>query len=257
MQVAARWPTLGASEVHLWSCELEAHGAAASDCLALLDAAELARWKRLRFEAGKHQLLYSHALLRTVIGGYLRIAPADLRFGRGDRGKPFLVGSHDLSFNLTHAGNQALLAVSAGDLELGVDIERHHQGRRLDSLARRHFAPAEVAGLAALPESARLAGFYDYWTLKEAYVKARGQGLALPLDGFWFLYGRTPGLAARPEVDPDPARWNFWSYREPAGYSAAVAIGGVVHEPPRHFSMESLCQWQERPWHARPFLPGA
>jgi 4'-phosphopantetheinyl transferase len=251
------WPRPGAGEVHLWSCELSVPDDAEPGYLALLDPVEIARWQRQRFQAGKRQLLCSHAMMRTVLGGCLGCAPAQLRFGRSERGKPFLEPPGGLSFNLAHAGDHALLAVTAGDAELGVDLERHRPGRRFDALARRHFAPGEVARLASLAAPARLGGFYDCWTLKEAYVKARGLGLALPLDGFWFMPGQGQGFGARADVDPQPAGWRFWSYREPEGYSAAVALrAGPVTAVPRHFRIVPLGHWQERPWSPRATLAG-
>jgi 4'-phosphopantetheinyl transferase len=250
------WPALCPGEVHLWHCDLEAC-AAPDGCQreyeALLDANERARVLRLRFAADRAQLIASHALLRSVLGVYMQCAPATLRLEREERGKPFLaVGESPPSFNLSHAGTHAVLAVTACAAEIGVDTERHRSGRRFEALARRHFASVEVAQFAALPEAGRLACFYDLWTLKEAYVKARGMGLALPLDGFWFLPGSDDGrleFAARTDVDVAPARWSFWSYREPAGYSIALALrADAAHSTPLHFDVVPLQRWQRRAW---------
>lgn len=248
----ARWPILRPGEVHLWYCDIEASGDADEAYLALLDRAEHSRLERLRFAADRQQFLRSHALLRSVLARYLRCRADELKFARGDRGKPFLEAPGSaaaLSFNLSHAGSRAVLVVVGGGAAVGVDIERHRPGRRFDALARRHFAGTEVLRLEAMQQSERVASFYDTWTLKEAYVKAHGQGLLLPLDGFWFSPGERAGelrFEARTDVEPDPRAWSFWSWREPAGYSVALALRDAGRRfGALHFDARPLREWRQ------------
>lgn len=204
----------------------------------MLDPVELARLDRLRFASDRHLFLVSHALLRCVLGRTLGCEPESLEFERGVHGKPQLSyqcpASAPLAFNLSHSGGQAVVAVHAGAAAIGVDIESHRPGRRFDALAQRYFSAAEVVALRALPYEARRERFYDLWTLKEAYLKARGTGLQLPLGDFGFSFqGNTVLFSAKPELDQAPWHWRFWCARLAGDFSLSVALesGPVVCAP--------------------------
>jgi 4'-phosphopantetheinyl transferase len=204
----------------------------------LLDPVELARLERFRFASDRHLFLVSHALLRCVLGRSLDREPASLVFERGVHGKPLLSdpapSSVPLSFNLSHSGGQAVVAVRAGAAAIGVDIESHRPGRRFAALAERYFSSEEVRALSAVHAEARSERFYDLWTLKEAYLKARGTGLQLPLGDFGFSFqGDTVLFSAKAGLDPAPWRWRFWCARLAGTFSVSVALesGPVVCEP--------------------------
>ena len=204
----------------------------------MLDPIELARLDRLRFSSDRHLFLVSHALLRCVLGRTLGREPESLEFERGVQGKPQLSdqdpASAPLAFNLSHSGVLAVVAVHAGAAAIGVDIESHRPERRFDALAQRYFSAAEVVALRALPDEARSGRFYDLWTLKEAYLKARGTGLQLPLGDFGFSFqGDTLLFSAKPELDQAPWRWRFWCARLAGNFSLSVALesGPVVCAP--------------------------
>lgn len=125
-------------------------------------------------------------MLRRLLGAELQRAPEALVFEAGTHGKPRLAGADagsGLEFNLSHSGDHAMLGC-AWRRELGVDIEQWRQMRDEAALVRRFFSPAEQAAYAALPAGRRSRGFFQCWTRKEAYVKAVGRGLGLPLDSF-------------------------------------------------------------------------
>lgn len=239
-------PALVAGAVHVWLCDVDALSdqRLLDSCRALLDADETLRLQRFAFDTHRHRFLVSHALLRTVLSLYGGGAPAQWRFERGVHGKPRLVAAQRGSapmFNLSHSGSLAALALSRDTEALGIDIEFHRPGRSFLALARRNFAPAEYAGLPELPPEDLVPEFYDLWTLKEAFVKARGDGLTQSLADFWFTFDRPSGhvaFDARAALEPEPARWRFWSYRLAGPYSAAVALRGTGTEPhlePRWF----------------------
>ena len=221
--------------VDLWLCDLGAtiDDATRSCYLALLDPEERSRWQRLRASHHRDRFLSSHALLRSVLAGYLGREPGALRFVHGKYGKPSLEpdagASAALSFNLSHSGGRALLAVCRDGGALGVDVERWRADRRFAALARRNFAPEEQQALDAMSGSELERAFYRIWTLKEAYVKARAAGLSMPLQGFLFRFGAggALSLAVRPGADARPGRWACAGFELPGGYSAAV-----VHECP-------------------------
>ena len=181
---------LSHDEVHLWYVLTDAVTDAAllEQFRASLCNDERQRWRRFSFEEGKKQFLVSHGFLRAVLSRYAAVPPSAWRFVRSAFGRPEVklppnaaVG-RSLCFNLTHTCGLAACAV-AWDREVGVDAEDwRRQGRDVgDELIHRCLSPAELACFRTLPSDARQGGFFDYWTLKEAYLKARGLGLSLPV----------------------------------------------------------------------------
>lgn len=237
-QGAARRPR---AEVLVFDTALRRDPAELAAWAGWLDDEERVRLSRLRFESDRHVFLVSHAQLRDTLGRALGVPPRELRFVKGEHGKPALdpswLGAREApAFNLSHSGSFGALALGHGTGAIGVDIEQHRPGRRFGALARRNFAPAEVRDLEALPEDARSLRFYDVWTLKEAYLKARGTGLQLPLAGFRFRFdGEALGFSARGSVDPRPQRWGFWCWRLAEGFGLSLAAetgGGATIDGP-------------------------
>lgn len=216
-----------ASEAHLWFCDISRLPADRARAVSVLDDDERERMERFVFERDRDRFLASHVFLRTVLARYVRATPLQLRFVKAQHGKPSLL-THGAdaapAFNLSHSGDRALLAVVPGASEVGVDIEHHRPGRRLEALARKNFAQPEIERLLTAPAVTRDALFYRVWTLKEAYVKARATGLSLRLDGFWFGFGDDGSLTidARPDIDALPRRWHCVSWNPEGGYSAAL-----------------------------------
>jgi 4'-phosphopantetheinyl transferase len=180
----------------------------------LLSPDEHERMARLVFERDRRRFLLTRALVRTMLSRYANVAPADWSFIANVHGRPEIVdrprGVPDLRFNLSHTDGLIACAVTIGR-EVGVDVE--HIGRRLThDVAGRFFAPREVNDLHALPADEQDKVFFDYWTLKEAYIKARGFGLALPLGDFAFTLSPSspPAITFEPSLDDDPATWQFF-----------------------------------------------
>lgn len=216
----------------LWLCDTSAVSdpVLLAQYRALLDSRERDRLERLRFAADRHVFLVSHALLRTTLAELTGMAPEALRLGRGPHGKPFLADAagHEIpgfAFNLSHSGTHAVVICSKGAKALGVDLEFHRPGRPFTRLAKRYFSANEAHTLERLPESDRIAPFYDIWTLKEAYIKALGTGLRTPLGDFAFTF-QPQGLRfdAEPGLESDPGRWRFWCARLAGGFSLSLAM---------------------------------
>jgi 4'-phosphopantetheinyl transferase len=178
----AGWPVLGPAEVHVWQMSLQRSPDELESLHALLDADERARVARCRLEADRREMLAARGLLRWVLGGYLGQEPATLRIRRGAGGKPSLVEPR-VHFNLSHTRGLALLAVTV-DGAVGVDVERVRALADLQEVARHFFSDAERRMLASRSPAEAELGFFRCWTRKEAYVKARGDGLAIPLAAF-------------------------------------------------------------------------
>lgn len=180
---------------------------------ALLTSDERERMARFVFERDRRAFLLTRALVRTMLSRYAAVAPADWRFIANVHGRPEILdrpdGVPDLRFNISHTQGLIACAVTIGR-EVGVDVELVTRHLTHD-VAGRHFAPGEVSDLHRLPEEEQARVFFDYWTLKEAYIKARGFGLALPLGDFAFKLNPPdpPAITFEPSLNDDPATWQF------------------------------------------------
>jgi 4'-phosphopantetheinyl transferase len=171
--------------------------------------------------------------VRVLLAGYVGIPAASLTFRIGPHGKPALDGSAacaGLEFNLSHSGDLALCAVTRARA-VGVDVEAIRPDFATSEVARRFFAPAEVAALEALPPGERVAGFFACWTRKEAYIKARGTGIALGLDRFEVSLapGRPAALLATRDEPAAALRWRLVALAPGEGYAGALVTDGPAH----------------------------
>jgi len=201
--------------------------------LALLSAEERAKADRFAFADDRDGFVAAHALLRATLSDYFARPPQDWTFVTGAWGKPRVDacdGSARLCFNLSHTRGHVAVAVAL-DREVGVDVERVSPSRADEEVARQLFAPAEFADFQEEPEAGRAEAFFDYWTLKEAYIKAVGRGVALPLKDFAFT--RDPlRISFAPTLEDTPSRWLFRRFRpEPDVAMALAARRGPGAEP--------------------------
>jgi 4'-phosphopantetheinyl transferase len=221
--------TLRHDEVHLWVVEPErvTDPRLLKAYLALLDEREQERRQRFRFEKHQHQFLVSHALVRVTLSRYAQVPPQTWRFSTNTYGRPALTGEAlpGLRFNLSHTDGMAVCAVAL-DTDVGADVEYSGRQGQTVELADSFFAPSEVAALRALPPERQRERFFEYWTLKESYIKARGMGLSLPLDQFAFHLepGQPPRISFDPRLVDEPASWRFVQLQLSQGHPAAVAV---------------------------------
>ena len=212
-------------EVVVHALDIAGCDAGEVDALAdLLNDDERARAARFAFEADRRAYVAAHALLRFRLSRLIDGAPQDWRFATTAQGKPNLVEApRDLRFSLTHARDRVAVAICEG-IDIGVDVEPGNRRAESLKLAERFFAQEEAAFLRALEGEARREAFFAIWTLKEAVVKATGQGLAGGLDGF--VISLEPlGITLR---DPaPPADWRLAHWRLGAHH---VALAGRCAE---------------------------
>ena len=187
---------------------------------AMLDDAERAAGRQFRFERDRRRFVVRRGWLRALLAERLDMAPREIRFSRNRFGKPSLP-QRELAFNLSHSAGKALCAV-AGDRELGCDLEWRDPSLASPDLAERFFSPAERHCLAALPGDQWLAAFFNCWTRKEAYIKARGMGLSYPLDRF--DVSLAPGEPAR--LMRGCTGWSVEAFEPASGFTAAVVAAG-------------------------------
>ena len=192
--------------------------------LALLSPEERAKADRFMFPHDRDCSVAAHALVRATLADFFNRAPQDWVFVTNAWGKPRINASDAsarLCFNLSHTRGWVAVAVAL-DREVGVDVEGVAPDRADEEVARQLFAPAEFAAFQEEPQGARAAVFFDFWTLKEAYIKAVGLGVALPLRDFAFT--RDPlRISFAPTLDDSPSRWMFRRFRPAPGVAMALA----------------------------------
>lgn len=180
--------------------------------LALLNNEERQQLQRFIPLTKRHEFLVTRVLVRSVLGSALGMAPQALTFVRNEWGRPALAPESmptPLHFNVSHTEGLIVCLVSS-EHEVGVDTEQLSRAPTLLSLAARVFAPDELRELSALPEKEQAQRAVLLWTLKESYIKARGMGLALPLDAFSFHFkGDLIHLKISPEFNDGKANWVF------------------------------------------------
>ncbi len=222
--------TLPAEEVHLWRVDLASVAKAEKRWDDILSADERARATRFHFSRDRQYFTATRALLRTILGGYLDSDPKALRFQYSEKEKPSLTApqsGNPVEFNVSHSGDVALLAFARGR-DIGVDVERLRENFDHKAIAHRFFSEQEQRQLAALAPADRYRGFFRCWTRKEAYIKARGTGLSLPLRQF--DVSLKPGdLNALLATRPDSGEASQWVLRDVSageGYVGAVCVQG-------------------------------
>jgi 4'-phosphopantetheinyl transferase len=222
--------TLSRAEVHVWRADLDPAASRFERLQHTLSADELQRAARFHFPQDRRRFTVARGVLRDILGRYLGRPSSELGFRYSAYGKPALTDGFDaagLRFNISHSHEMALFAVTC-DREVGVDIE--YLGREIhgEEIAEHFFSVHERADLRALPAELKHQAFFNCWTRKEAYIKAHGEGLSLPLDRF--DVSLTPGepaalLATR--TDPQEVlRWSLQALTPGPGYAAALAVEG-------------------------------
>jgi 4'-phosphopantetheinyl transferase len=216
------------NEVDVWFTPLGRDVQSLNAALQVLAPDEVDRAERFRLGKDRDQYVLARGILRNILSRYLHIPPAQLRFEYNECGKPALrrdCGGCSLTFNLSHVPGAAVFAVSSGR-KVGVDLELVREGIEYEQIAERFFSPYEVGALRPLPTEAKLRAFFACWTRKEAYIKAKGNGLSLDLKSFDVAFA--PGEAAsllRVANDPLEAdRWSLMNLDVPAGYVAALVV---------------------------------
>lgn len=223
---------LAAGAIHCWHFDLDApiyHGV---ELTRLLSDDEIDRGMRIGHPTSRKRFLTSKAFLRHILGHYLGIEPRSITLTKGPHGKPRLAGSDGLSglvFNATDTGGRGALALAC-DGHLGIDLQAWRPLRDSAALLRRCWADSERAYWSQLEAPLRTAALFRSWTLKEAFCKAVGRGLALgPHRCVFDCDGPRPKLTACPPEWADCGNWDFIELSLPPGTSGAIALNRPIH----------------------------
>jgi 4'-phosphopantetheinyl transferase len=235
----------GSGEVHVWPVWLDRADWRDSLDAGRLSSDELDRARRYPFEREQRRFAVCRATLRVILAAYLGRPPCELRFGYGPHGKPHLEPGHAagaVRFNVSHSHELALVAVSR-EQELGIDVERLRPLPELDDIAALAFGAAGREALGRVAPSARLSAFYRHWTLTEAYLKARGSGLAggTEVVDVTSLWDRPDGLVELSDRGAG-GRWAGRALDPAPGYVAALVVEG-----PGRASVREMSAWPMTP----------
>lgn len=213
--------------VHLWHVNDEeiTNNELIASYTSYLSKDELEQHNRFHFEGRRHQYLITRMLVRYVMSLYSDIAAEDFIFAKNDYGKPFVKNQNiRIDYNLSHTKKMIVLAVTV-DADIGVDVE--YLDRKTDclKLAKSMFSKSEYTQLCELPSEKKKEHFFDIWTLKESYIKARGMGLSIPLGDISYSLddtGITVFFESSREDDPDS--WKFWNIQVNSEHKISLAI---------------------------------
>lgn len=224
-------PVQSRSEVHVWRTSLDRSPDDVETFRRLLSSDELHRAERLVFPEHRRRFIAARGSLRAILARYLAIAPAAIRFEYGPHGKPQLDTSHALAhplhFNLAHSAELALFAVT-GVGAIGIDVEQIRPDYPSAQIAKRYFSIVEIEALGRLAPQKYAEAFFRCWTRKEAFIKATGQGLSLPLDQFdvTLAPGETASLLRTAWDHDEAAHWSLRELEAGKGFAASLAVRG-------------------------------
>ena len=213
-------------ELHVWHINLDVNRDKVEQASALLDDQERSRAFKYSTPLLRDRYIVAHGVLRQMLAQYADTPPGVIQYERTKHGKPVLTDAYlgqKLSFNLTHSGNLALLAIADGR-SIGIDIEKIKPYSDLESVAHRNFSALERSALSTLDKSDLLTGFYTLWTRKEAFIKAIGDGLSYPLDSFVVPIQPHPSSTWTPVISDNvkQAQWFVQDLSRLPDYAAAV-----------------------------------
>ncbi len=220
---------LAENEVHIWKAALRWDEIA--QLSELLAPDELARATRFHFAKDTLEYTIARGLLRLILSTYLEVKPQTIEFAYNAYGKPSLASesSNGLQFNLSHSHGLALYAITRSG-SVGIDLEYIRQDLAWQQIAQQYFSPAEVTALNQVAEVERCQAFFHGWTRKEAYIKARGQGLSIPLNQVEVsLDPESAALLTTPHQPQAIDHWTLHAITPEANYTGAIAITGKGH----------------------------
>lgn len=232
---------LSSEDAHLWRIDLDLDPPDLRTLASTLSPAEQARAARFFRAIDRDHFTAARGALREILGRYLAIEPRAIEFSYNPYGKPALAYDPDanaLTFNLSHSGGIALLAVTKARA-IGVDLEQMRDDFASLEIAKRFFSSRETAALETLPPEEQTSAFFHCWTRKEAYIKALGEGLSRSLQGFSVSIDH-PAALLEDDSDPEAAtRWSLIDVFPGDGFAGAAAIEGSVEKV-------LLWEWERR-----------
>jgi 4'-phosphopantetheinyl transferase len=233
---------LGPLQIHLWQYPIGDPPDAQhlAHARTLLSDTEKKRHAAFHFDKHRAEYALSHAILRLALSEYAHAKPREWQFLTGQWGKPEIASQTldaPLWFNLSHTDG-FVVCVAGRVRQLGVDVENMSRKTSRQELAKRFFAPSEYEYLRTLPSSLQREAFFRIWTLKEAYIKAEGKGLSIPLDSFQFRFssGNPATVALESTAESNPHAWSFFELQPGPDHRISIAV-----KNPEQGALQVLC----------------
>lgn len=228
-------------EIHVW-CAYDTEirdSRLIQDYQNLLSESETNQYKQFYSDKDRHQYLVTRALIRTTLSRYFKeIEPKQWRFSKNRYGKPAIANHANLpiQFNLSHARDIIVLAVTLSN-PVGIDVEWTQRSENIVGMANKYFSQTELEQLYRLPKQQQRDRFFELWTLKEAYIKACGKGLVIPLDQFGFHFADNQiGLFFEEGLNDTPERYSFWQICLDSFHKAALVLQ-LASDNHQHYSL--------------------
>jgi len=223
------------TEVHIWRASLNQSPTQINEFLGMLTPDEKVKANRFHSAKKRNQFIVAHGLLRVILGCYyINTAPEQLRFFYNSYGKPYItdeLNKDKLKFNMSHSHGIVLYAFTSGR-EVGVDIEYIRPDIAYEQIAERFFSQRELTELQSLPQEKQKEAFFYFWTCKEAYLKARGEGISLPFDSFEvsMIQGKPVALLSTKSGLQGISRWSILNLQLKSGYIGVLVVEGNNQE---------------------------
>ena len=225
------WPgALSENEVHVWHLVADDESQEMQNYADCLSTREKEKSNGFKFENDQRRYITRHVFLRKVLACYLGVNADQIKFREDDYGKPFIdepANIPELHFNMSKSANHVLIAVTHGRL-IGCDIEKHNDEQDFKVIIENYFSAQEINFI--LDDSSDQLNFFDYWAAKEAYIKARGEGLSFELDKFTLHIDANDNVSMLENLQApqDVGRWCIKRLHPAEGFSAAVCVDGDI-----------------------------
>lgn len=217
-------------QVHVWCACLKLPMSQVRILNEMLDDDELKRALRYKFVKDYKRFIVSRGLLKIILSRYIHIDPGQICLRYNSFGKPMLnerIGRNYIHFNLSRTDDLALFAITK-DRKIGVDVESINLDIEIEGIVERFFSSDEVTALRSLPVELRHKAFFQCWTCKEAFIKAKGKGLTIPLDSFSISLNpeKSPDLVCSKFCADEASRWSLYTFDLGINYCAGLAVEG-------------------------------
>jgi len=225
---------IGVDSIHLWDIALDDTTHSLEDYRSILSDQERERANRFSFPELKRRYIIAHACLREILAGYIDVEPRSVAFTTNAYEKPSLVehpGKPDIHFNLSHSLDIAVIGI-VKNRRIGVDVEWVKSRKDHMKIAERYFSPGEIAALKRIKNEQTVQAFIQLWAGKEAFIKARGDGMSLPLNQFSLerLIEHPGKISCKVELPGDTTAWFVYPIKLITGYLGAVAVEGEIRD---------------------------
>ena len=217
------FPLLSSGELHLWQVSTDITPTEFEEFKSVLVEKELTKVPFFKFKQAQDSYITSQGALRILLAGYLGITPKLVKLGQRRKGKPYSIDDERLYFNMSHSGNLTVLAFSY-DSEVGIDIEQIRPLPDLDEMINKNFTTSEIKFIIAKPEE-KISRFFRFWTVKESYLKAIGEGMRLTPDNLEFIIENNSVRQLSVKGIFDQQDWNFREFSVPNDYVGTITYG--------------------------------